>query len=146
MKRSIWILVATQFGLSLVTAQASVAQGGDLLIEVPLWPVPTEMTNDRGNVERYEKIPVEEEGGVVTYHLRQVQHKTKGGGGALVALGAGLLVGQLVHDWIGGVRTIELKRDAVRFKYGKSAGYRASLEPTMDLERRRLGAALALRF
>ena len=56
------------------------------------------------------------------------------------------MVGQLVHDWIGGIKTIERKRDAVRYKYGKSAGYRVSMNPVMNIEHGSLGAQLQLRF
>ena len=82
-----------------------------------------------------------------TYRLKKLDRKTKGGGGvAFIALGAGLIVGQLLHDWIDGIKTIERKRNAVRYKYGKSAGYKFSMNPNMDIERGRLGAELALRF
>lgn len=99
-----------------------------------------------GEVVRYEKIPVEEEGGVYTYRLKELERKAEGAGAALVALGAGLLVGQLLHDLVDGIKTIERKRDAVRYKYGKSTGYELSLNPDADIEQGRLGARLSLRF
>ena len=106
-----------------------------------------DVTGANGTVERYEKIPIEEEGGVRTYRLKKLDRKTEGGGGvAFIVLGAGLIVGQVLHDWIAGTKTIERKRDAVRYKYGQSAGYKFSMSPSMDLERRSLGAQLALRF
>ena len=97
-------------------------------------------------VVRYEKIPVEEEGGVLTYRLQKLERKVDGAGAAFLVLGAGLLVGQVLHDWIDGIKTIERKRDAVRYKYGKSAGYKLSVNPNLDLEQGSLGAQLSLRF
>jgi hypothetical protein len=105
-----------------------------------------DITGVRGRVRRYEKIPIEEEGGVFTYRLRKLERKTKGGGAPFVVLGAGLVVGQLLHDWIDGIKTIERKRDAVRFKYGKSAGYKMSMRPAMDPENGGLGARFSLSF
>jgi hypothetical protein len=105
-----------------------------------------DITGANGEVERYEKIPVEDEGGVINYELNKLSHKTKGGGVAFIVLGAGLVVGQLVHDWIGGIKTIERKRDAVRYKYGKTAGYRVGMNPTMNIENGSLGAQLSLRL
>ena len=105
-----------------------------------------DVTGESGKVERYEKIPVEEEGGVFTYRLKKLDRRIEGAGAAFVALGAGLLVGQLLHDLIDGIRTIERKRDAVRYKYGKSAGYELSVNPNVNVERGSLGAQLALRF
>ena len=72
--------------------------------------------------------------------------KEEGGGGALIALGAGLLVGQFIHDLVGGIKTIERKRDAVRFKYGKRMGLSLGVQPNIDVARGQLGAQLSLRF
>lgn len=106
-----------------------------------------DITGESGKVKRYEKIPIEQEDGVVTYRLEKLDRKTKGdGGGAFIALGAGLIVGQLIHDWIGGIKTIERKRDAVRYKYGKKAGYTFGLQPSIDIERGSVGAELSMRF
>ena len=106
-----------------------------------------DVTGVRGRIRRYEKIPIEDEGGVLTYKLRKLERKTDGGGGgAFVVLGAGLLVGQILHDWIDGIKTIERKRDAVRFKYGKSAGYKMSMSPTLNPENGGLGARLSVCF
>jgi hypothetical protein len=106
-----------------------------------------DITGDNGTVERYEKIPVEEEAGALNYRLQKLDHKTKGGGGiALIAVGAGLVVGQVLHDLIQGTKTIQRKRDAVRYKYGQSSGYKFSVVPNADLERRSLGAQLSMCF
>jgi hypothetical protein len=63
-----------------------------------------------------------------------------------VVAGLGLIVGEVLHDWIDGIRTIERKRDAVRYKYGKRAAPRLSLNPTADVWRGRLGAEVSLSF
>ena len=105
-----------------------------------------DVTGANGTVERYEKVPVEEEAGVFTYRLKKLNRKNKGGGIPFVMLGAGLVVGQVLHDWIEGTKTIERKRDAVRYKYGKTAGYKFSMVPSADLENHSFGAQLSLQF
>ena len=106
-----------------------------------------DVTGANGTVERYEKVPMEEEAGVFTYRLKKLDRKMKGGAGIpFVILGAGLVVGQLFHDWIDGVKTIERKRDAVRYKYGKTVDPRFSMGPTMDTQRGRYGAQLSYHF
>ena len=224
MKKIIGIIATLHMAVGLFTAEPAGAQGagGDVLNEVPIWPVPAEMTLEEyrdanrrlgvgrllmsvpipgtlhfyagesragwkhvgaaglglvsiiagaaivdekenewektdleivdviganGTVERYEKIPIKEENGLLTYRLNQLDRKTKGGGGvALIMTGAGLIVGQVLHDWIQGTKIIEKKRDAVRYKYGLTSGYKFSVGPSTDLQRRRLGAQLAIRF
>ena len=69
-----------------------------------------------------------------------------GAGVALVVAGAGLVVGQLLHDWIAGTKTIERKRNAVRYKYGKMADFSLDLRPDADVQQGRYGAALSLSF
>ena len=105
-----------------------------------------DVTGESGKIERYKKIPITEEAGVFTYRLKRLERKTDGAGAAFVVLGAGLFVGQILHDWIAGIKTIERKRDAVRYKYGKTSGYRVSLNPDMNIERGSLGAKLSVRF
>ncbi len=129
-------------GLGLV----SVALGAALMDEAEDWPDSdyeiVDITGENGTVKRYEKIPVGVEAGSTHYKLRALEREQEGGGALLVALGAGLLVGQWVHGWVDGIRTIERKRDAVRYRYGKSL----SLQPQVDAERERVGLQLALRF
>ena len=107
-----------------------------------------DITGKSDKIERYEKIPVKAEGEVFTYRLNKLDRKTEGegAGGAFVVLGAGLIVGQLIHDWTAGIKTIERKRNAVRYKYGKSAGYKLSLNPSLNFARGSLGANLSLHF
>lgn len=128
----------------------SVIAGAILLDEEDGWEdsdyETVDIAGDGGEIQRYARIPVEEEGGVYTYRLKKVHHEISGGGAALVMAGAGLFVGQILHDWVAGIRTIERKRDAVRYKYGKLGGYSLSLRPSTDLRRGRVGAELAVRF
>lgn len=223
MKRTIGVFIALHFALMPFAAEESAAQvngGGDVLNEVPIWPVPAEMTLEEytdanrrlsvgmmlmsvpfpgalhfyagesragwkhvgaaalggvsiilgaamldeknaweksdyetidvagasGKIERYRKIPVEEEGGVFTYRLEKLNRKTEGAGMGFVALGAGVILGSILHDWLGGIKTIERKRDAVRYKYGKKAGYKLSLNPNVNIERGSVGAKLSVNF
>ena len=128
----------------------SVILGAAMLDEKDSWEKTNyeivEITGESGKVKRYEKVPIEEEGGVFTYKLRKLNHKIEGAGVAFVALGAGMIIGEILHDWIDGIKTIERKRDAVRYKYGKSAGFKLSLNPNVDIERGSLGAKLSLSF
>ncbi len=133
-----------------VLGGASIILGAAMLDEKDSWEKTNyeivEVTGESGKIKRYEKIPIEEEGGVFTYQLRKLNHKTEGAGVAFVALGAGVIIGEILHDWIDGIKTIERKRDAVRYKYGKSAGFKLSLNPDVNVERGSLGAKLSLSF
>lgn len=139
--RSGWKHVGTA-GLGLV----SVVLGAALMDETDAWPESdyevVDITGENGTVKRYEKIPIGIETGSTHYKLRALERESEGGGALLVALGAGLIVGQWVHGWIDGIRTIERKRDAVRYRYGQSL----SLQPQLDATRERVGLQLALRF
>ncbi len=130
---------------------ASVILGASMIDEKDAWKSSDfeviDITGQNGEVRRYAKVPREEEAGATTYRLRKVEHRTKGGGGGVfIVAGAGLFVGQLLHGWMDGIRTIERKRDAVRYKYGKSAGFGLSLKPEADIQRGRFGAALSMSF
>ncbi len=129
---------------------ASILLGAAMLDEKDSWEKTdyeiAEITGESGEIKRYEKIPIEEEAGAFEYQLRELNHKTEGAGAAFVVLGVGMIVGEILHDWIDGIKTIERKRDAVRYKYGKSAGFKLSLNPNVDIERGSLGAKLSLNF
>ena len=129
---------------------ASIVLGAAMMDEKDTWQSSdyevVDIVGESGETQRYKKVPIEEEDGVFTYRLRKVDHKAEGGGGVFLVAGAGLIVGQLLHDWIDGIVTIERKRDAVRYRYGKSAGYGFSLRPNADVQRGRLGAELSLGF
>ena len=100
---------------------------------------------DSTTVRRYEKVPFEENFGNVNYELRLLRHEREGGT-FLIVLGAGLLIGQLIHDWYDGIRTIERKRNTVRFKYGKKSNLGLNLLPQIDPAIGLLGAKLSLEF
>ncbi|MCK5832090.1 hypothetical protein KAH81_00300 [bacterium] len=82
---------------------------------------------------RYEKIPKLLNEDKIEYKLNRIEQtkEMETGGAILISLGAVLVVGQVIYDWIDGISTIEYKRDAVRYKYG-IGGYGASLEPHFD--------------
>ena len=102
-------------------------------------------SQDGITVRRYEKVPFEELSGDVNYELRLLRHE-RDGGTFLIILGAGLLVGQLIHDWYGGIRTIEKKRNRVRFKYGKTSNLGLNLLPQIDPANGLFGAKLSIEF
>ena len=106
-----------------------------------------DIIGDSGTLQRYAKIPLEEEAGNVNYRLKKLDRKTAdGAGSALLVLGVGLIIGEIVHDMIGGIKTIERKRDAVRYKYGKLASVKLSMHPEMNIGHGRVGAHLTLDF
>ena len=75
---------------------------------------------DHDRERRYEKIPVEIDGKTTLYKLRELEREPDFlPGGPLILLGALTLAADFVYDFVHGIRTIEEKRDRVRFKYGK---------------------------
>ena len=129
---------------------ASIIIGANASDEKETWPDSDFQTIDIFNqdsttVRRYEKIPLEEESGKVKYELRLLRHD-RDGGTFLIVLGAGLIVGQLIHDWYDGIRTIEKKRNRVRFKYGKSSDFGLNLIPQIDPANGLIGAQLSIKF
>ena len=129
---------------------ASIIAGIASIDEKDTWPdtefETVDFTGQDLTVRRYEKIPVEEEDGKITYRLRLLRHDTEGGGKFLILLGAGLIIGEIFHDWYDGIKTIEKKRNAVRFKYGKSSDFGFNLSPEIKPESGLLGANLSLSF
>ena len=128
----------------------SIAAGIGSSDEKDTWPSSkfqtTDITGQDGSVRRYEKVPFEENNfGVITYELRLLRHDREGGT-FLIILGAGLLAGQLIHDWYDGIRTIERKRNRVRFNYGKSSDFGFNLSPRIDPANKLLGARLSIKF
>ncbi len=104
-----------------------------------------DITGQDGTVRRYEKIPFEDESGTINYELRFLQHD-RDGATFLILLGVGLFAGQLFHDWYDGIKTIERKRNKVRFKYGKNSDLGLNFSPQFNLANRSLGATLSLKF
>ena len=127
----------------------SIAIGAGSSKEKDTWPESDyeirDITGEDGTVRRYEKVPFEENFGNVNYELRLLRHD-RDGGTFLILLGAGLLAGQLIHDWYDGIRTIERKRNTVRFKYGKKSNLGLNLLPQIDPANGLLGAKLSLEF
>ena len=127
----------------------SIAIGAGSSEEKTTWPASefqtTDITGKDGTVRRYEKIPFEEVAGDFSYELRFLRHEREGGT-FLIVLGAGLLIGQLIHDWYDGIRTIENKRNRVRFKYGKTSDLGFNLLPQIDPANGLLGAKLFIEF
>jgi len=99
---------------------------------------------------RYEKIPVliyEEDNVTNTaYSLRKLkkEHDASASGVVLIALGGGIIIASHLYDWIHGIRTIEDKRDRVRYEYGKQLNF--SLEPMLLPEKDTVGISLGVKF
>ena len=94
---------------------------------------------------RYEMIPTGMIGNDVTYDLKPLNRKRDGGGGGLlIVLGVGLLVADIIYDVYHGVKIIEEKRDAVRFKYGKQLNF--SYAPEMNLKNNYTGVKMTYNF
>ena len=94
---------------------------------------------------RYEMIPIGMIGNDVTYDLKPLHRKQgSGGGGLLIVLGVGLLVADIIYDVYHGVKIIEEKRDAVRFKYGKQLNF--SYAPEMNLKNNYTGVKMTYNF
>ena len=94
---------------------------------------------------RYEMIPIGMIGNDVTYDLKPLHRKQgSGGGGLLIVLGVGLLVADIIYDVYHGVKIIEEKRDAVRFKYGKQLNF--SYAPEMNLKNNYAGVKMTYNF
>ena len=86
--------------------------------------------------KRYQKIPIGETGGSIDYKYVELEKKYSGAS-FLIPLGIGVLIGDYLYDYIYGIRTIESKRDKVRFKYGKTLDF--SFTPTYDLKNKTTG-------
>ena len=127
----------------------SIIAGAGASDEKETWPESDyeirDIKGEDGTVRRYEKVPFEENFGNVNYELRLLRHDREGGT-FLIVLGAGLLIGQLIHDWYDGIRTIERKRNTVRFKYGKKSNLGLNLLPQIDPANGLFGAKLLLEF
>ena len=94
---------------------------------------------------RYEMIPTGMIGNDVTYDLKPLNRKQgSGGGGLLIVLGVGLLVADIIYDVYHGVKIIEEKRDAVRFKYGKQLNF--SYAPEMNFKNNYAGVKMTYNF
>ncbi|MCH7575868.1 MAG: hypothetical protein IIA59_12195 [Candidatus Marinimicrobia bacterium] len=94
---------------------------------------------------RYEKIPRQLSAGDTTYQLHEIFRDSKPGQPLLLLAGVGLVAGGILYDIIHGITTIERKRDAVRYKYGRLMSG-ISVEPQIDLGRHWAGLTLSIRL
>ena len=119
--------------------------------EEKIWPDTTGNLRDnyvihnegQDNEKWFERIPVNMEGDVVHYDLKEVRKEPKGGGG-LIALGVLILVGDFVYDRLWGFQKIEEKRDRVRYKYGQQLQF--SIKPKMEPLAGGFGLSLNVQF
>ncbi len=93
---------------------------------------------------RYAMIPTKKNGSTVTYDLKPLYREGGGGGGLLILLGIGVLVADVIYDVYHGVRIIEEKRDAVRYKYGKQLKF--SYTPEMNMQNHYAGFKISYDF
>jgi len=142
-KRSAKILFGTALvGVGSILMGASNLEQGDfptsdfdLLILNP---------GDDKKERQYEKIPTFISGTDTTYKLNEIYRKETGGSGGLIVLGAALIIGEYLYDYIHGIRTIEMKRDRVRYKYGQMLEF--SMSPQIDPYKNYTGLNFALEF
>ena len=95
------------------------------------------------NEIRYEMIPIGQTGTDTTYKYVELGKKYSGAS-FLIPLGICVLIGDYLYDYIHGIRTIESKRDKVRFKYGKKLDF--SFTPTYDLKNKTAGISFTYDF
>ena len=114
--RTGWRILGTAVGgaLAIVAGAASLDDG-----EFPKSDFGLHYENEgEENERRYAKIPYEISGSDTSFRLSELRRERKGAGGLLIILGAAVLIGDIVYDFVHGVKVIEEKRDRVRYKYG----------------------------
>ena len=106
-----------------------------------------DIQGESGKIKRYEKIPTNLEADNYNYRLRELERADRaGGGGFFVLFGIGVVAGSYLNSWIDGIKTIERKRNAVRYRYGKKLEFSFQIQPTIDIKNEKLGGQLGLRF
>jgi len=96
------------------------------------------------NELRYKMIPIGSVGTDIEYKYVEL-YKTKTSGATfLIPLGISVLIADYLYDYIHGIKTIENKRDKVRFKYGKKIDF--SFEPTYDINTSMAGVNFSYKF
>ena len=95
------------------------------------------------NEIRYEMIPIGQTGTEIEYKYVELGKKYSGVS-FLIPLGISILSGDYLYEYIFGIRTIENKRDKVRFKYGKKLDF--SFTPTYDLKNKTAGISFTYDF
>ena len=97
------------------------------------------------NESRYEMIPTGEENGHTSYKYRRLEKEYSGGALSFLApLGIGVLLCDYLYDFLYGIKTIERKRAAVRFKYGKELDF--SFNPTYNYLNKSTGLNFSCNF
>ena len=96
------------------------------------------------NDKRYEMIPLGSVGQDIEYKYVELHKASTGGANFLIPLGVGVLLVDYLYDYIHGIKTIENKRDKVRFKYGKKIDF--SFEPTYDINTNMAGVNFSYKF
>ena len=121
--------------------------GGAMSMKEDGWkesPYQISIVNEGNDNEiRYEMIPIGQTGTAIEYKYVELRKKYSGAF-FLIPLGIGVLIGDYLYDYIHGIRTIESKRDKVRFKYGKKLDF--SFTPTYDLKNKTAGISFTYDF
>ena len=137
-KRIRWIAAGSV--LSIIIGAISTKEGG---WEESPYQIHT-LNEGQENELRYEMVPIGSLGTEIEYKYVEI-HKTRSGGASfLIPLGISVLVMDYFYDYIHGIKTIEKKRDKVRFKYGKKLDF--SYEPTYDINTRATGIKFSYKF
>ena len=106
-----------------------------------------DIIGESGEIKRYEKIPTGIFGPDTTFRLRELRREQDTNAGLVfIIVGAAVIVGDIFHDWYRGLRTIERKRDEVRYKHGKQLDWSMDLSPQIDIFNRAVGARVSLTF
>jgi len=120
---------------------------GGILSDEPDWPdTPYDvmiLNEGEDDERRFEKVPMEEVGGITNYKLVPLTKEGNGNSG-LIVLGAGILVCDILYDWFYGWKAISNKRNVVRYKYGQQL--QLSLNPDINFYTKSAGLNLSLNF
>ena len=96
------------------------------------------------NELRYKMIPIGSVGTDIEYKYVELYKTRTSGATFLIPLGISVLIADYLYDYIHGIKTIENKRDKVRFKYGKKIDF--SFEPTYDINTSMAGVNFSYKF
>ena len=100
---------------------------------------------DADNERQFEMIPTHVFSDDTTYILKEIFRESKSSPvSILLPIGFIGLVGNYIYDYIHGIKTIELKRDRIRFKYGKMMNF--SFTPSYNYRNNTVGINLTYRF
>jgi hypothetical protein len=96
------------------------------------------------NELRYEMIPIGSVGTDIEYDYVELNKTRTGGATFLIPLGISVLLADYLYDYIHGIKTIENKRDKVRFKYGKNLDF--GFNPIYDINKGMAGINFSCKF